>query len=531
MKSLVISQNVMRLPVIDGMTGEILGQHAIPLFDKNTLSMSYLAVQSETDGVVSTNLVVPPADILYIHPEHAIAVHKTEEAAHNMKYLLSEHYTKLIGLPVYKDSGVICGFVTAAELNAETGALYSVTALWDGTERAVSLDEIAAIKEAVVLKAMAEAPPSTIAHQCALKPESPINLENADENKDGVPSQYEFTEAKEDIPAMLNAIQQELTNITSFLSANNQSHHNTAPMYVEEKSAIPEETLVEFLKKPTTESLPHLLTEPSTEPPTEQLTDLLTEPTTEPLVDLLTEPLSDRPTDLLTEPLTEPLSKPFTESITETLEDLETTQLNVPMSDTVSTAGLQMEPAPDISNQAQEIDKSFTTSEQNPVSPESSKQPDPSDPVLTAEFAQRLGNIESLLKEITGSKNVSIDASSSVANAQQTETQTSPTDPETLDPFHLNEPDLISSNDGNVPHDGIKDRIRLDDAPDLFYEKPQPQNNQQSPVPPAGYAHNNSSPAHTSKNMKTFWKSSAAQFLSMCLFLGTYIALSVLHIL
>ena len=120
---MVLNEKSVELMVVNGVTGEILGHHSIPLFRKEDLSMAYLVVcADETFEGEQGQYLVKFSDIIYVNEHHALAVRTCIDDEENIE-LSPDEYTELIGLPVCYDDGVELGRLAEIQYNTETGEI------------------------------------------------------------------------------------------------------------------------------------------------------------------------------------------------------------------------------------------------------------------------------------------------------------------------------------------------------------------------------------------------------------------------
>lgn len=118
---MVLNEKSVELMVVNGVTGEILGHHSIPLFRKENLAMAYLVVcADETFDGEQGQYLVNFSDIIYVNEQHALAVRACIGDEEEIE-LSPDEYTELIGLPVCYDDGVELGRLAEIQYNTETG--------------------------------------------------------------------------------------------------------------------------------------------------------------------------------------------------------------------------------------------------------------------------------------------------------------------------------------------------------------------------------------------------------------------------
>lgn len=535
MKTLILNQDTLALPVIDGLTGDLLGDTSIPIFLRQPLTLAFLVVQSEAENPKSAQRLVRFSDILYLRPSH-VAVRSAENDHPCSDPLSPEQYTELIGMPVRMEDEMVQGEVLSVELHGETGAVRTLTVLWEGDEKVVCREEIAAVTSAVVLRAARQDPPIPTPRDPsrlwsgAPEPTPPRSADAFFDLEESRPEQ------REDIPALLNAIQQKLTDITTFLSMDKRATWDSmaAPSApppgdtLPDSPPVPRNAVAEPAASTPWQDVP---AEPKPEPPTEAERSFFSRQ--EPAAPEAALWASYHPHAPKLEVQQEPPA-------------VSTPEVPDPILEALHTTSKAPDPEPKV------ISPIAPEKPEPAAAPYSTIQCPFSESGLALELTQRLGNIESLLAGIARGGNVTAETAGREPKPDQIPPRTdafSYTDgaapsqsakqadaafSEPKDPFILREPEIPGAAGAGTRGTGAGEKIHLSDPPNPFVAQPSPPTTARATVPPPSARQPQQQaapPLTTRRSAGVFWKASAVHCLGMCLFLGIYIALTVFHIL
>ncbi len=158
MKTIILNEKTLSLPVVNNATGDLVGSSFIPVFHRDSLKLSYLAVYADSEGVLSgekQKRLIRFEHVCYINNAHAVAV-QLSNRMDSPDMLSPERYTELIGKDAYSENGRFLGVMGAVELDLETGNLLHFITNLDRTERMFTKYDFCHSSDKIVLRDISE---------------------------------------------------------------------------------------------------------------------------------------------------------------------------------------------------------------------------------------------------------------------------------------------------------------------------------------------------------------------------------------
>lgn len=117
----IVSKSAFHSPVIDILTGDVLGRSSIAIFRKKNMYMTYLVVNvEESDEYPTDQILIPFSDIESMNDDKISVWVSNEEISEDSKPLSKEEYTQLFDTPVYsRYSNAVMGHASGAVIGPE----------------------------------------------------------------------------------------------------------------------------------------------------------------------------------------------------------------------------------------------------------------------------------------------------------------------------------------------------------------------------------------------------------------------------
>lgn len=133
----IVSKSAFQSPVIDVLTGDVLGRSSIAIFRKKNMFMAYLVVNvEESDEYPTDQILIPFSDIESMSDDKISVWVSSETPPEDSEPLSKEEYTQLFDTPVYsRYSNAVMGHASGAVIGPEGKLLALAVQNDDRTKR------------------------------------------------------------------------------------------------------------------------------------------------------------------------------------------------------------------------------------------------------------------------------------------------------------------------------------------------------------------------------------------------------------
>lgn len=207
----IVSKSAFQSPVIDVLTGDVLGRSSIAIFRKKNMFMAYLVVNvEESDEYPTDQILIPFSDIESMSDDKISVWVSSEEPPEDSEPLSKEEYTQLFDTPVYsRYSNAVMGYASGAVIGPE-GKLLALAVQNDDRTKRYTRGMLSRNKNKLFVDDDLEE------EETPIRPQTAKEAEQEEQPQEEAPRIHPNT-SNEALEALMKDMSQQLSALTGFL--------------------------------------------------------------------------------------------------------------------------------------------------------------------------------------------------------------------------------------------------------------------------------------------------------------------------